>query len=595
MQARRLTRRLTLIAAGTAAAAIASQASAQPTDVVPGVTYERVAGGGQVTHVTRVDPSPLISFRPVPFNGTTARRGLLTTMMRQRLGSGAVAGVNGDFFNWDSGFPSGLFVQDGQFVNEPEATRSAMVLTSTGALMALQSAVQGTWQADPTPADPLVRQGGFVAANRPAERPSSDRTILYTSSFGDLTPRSADRVEALITLDAPGVIVPNRPIAGTVHSVRSGGGSGVAPRMVALTGVGTNPAARIGALTPGRRITLNPVLTNLPGDVVAAMGGGPVLVQNGQAVMNGDATGFTSGQVAGRSARTAIGQTAQGQLLMVVTEGPLEGSVGMTANEQANLMASLGAQTAIAMDSGGSSGMAIRERLVNRVGNGERAVANGLIVSYGGVQLTEPAAFISPNGDRVDDFTRVAARSAKEGAANIILRNASGKAVRLVYRGPLGPAGRIITLSHRLKVPAGRYTLVAQLRPTDGSTPTEHVRPLVIDPTLGHLRLRKVGPTAKRTLNIGFRLQSNARVTAVVRDTQGRSVKLVTRNRLLKRGPRTLTYDMLRHRKRLAPGVYTVTVGVRTNYGVKNELSARFRVTKPPKAPATPRAKAVRR
>lgn len=169
-RALRIPRRLAPLTAAVCAAAVAPLAVGAPTEVVPGVTYERVEGGGQVTHITRVTPSPLITFRPVPFSGATARRGLLTDMMRQRLGSGAVAGVNGDFFNWDSGFPSGLFIQDGEFVNEPEATRSAMVLTAGGALMALQTSVQGTWQADPTAADPVVRQGGFVNANRPAER-----------------------------------------------------------------------------------------------------------------------------------------------------------------------------------------------------------------------------------------------------------------------------------------------------------------------------------------------------------------------------------------------------------------------------------------
>jgi len=78
-------------------------------------------------------------------------------------------------------------------------------------------------------------------------------------------------------------------------------------------------------------------------------------------------------------------------------------------------------------------------------------------------------------------------------------------------------------------------------------------------------------------------------VTVTVRDAKARSIKLVMRNRLMRRGARTVTWDMLRYRKPLAPGVYTITVGVRTSYGAKNEVSARFRVTKPAKKPAKPR------
>ena len=570
----------TVIVAASCLAAAVSPALGARTQVAPGITYERVATGGQVIHITRVNRSPLITAQPTNFGRP---RGLLTSAVRARTTSGAVAAVNGDFFNWDTGVPSGLFLQDGRLVNEPEATRSALVFSQDGWMAALQTSVEGTWQAAPTTTDPAPAQFKFVNANRPADRDTSNRTILYTSDFSGVTP-TGSKTEALIKLDAPGVVIPNRSITGTVQTVRSGGGIGIAKGFAVISGSGTGPAARVATLTPGRRITFDAALPNIPDTAYSAMGGGPVLVVDGKAVMNGDANGFDSSQVKGRSARTAIGQTASGQLLLVVSEGPQEGRVGMTANEQASLMASLGARTAIAMDSGGSSGMVIRGKLVNSVGAGERAIANGLIISYAGVQLTEPAPLVSPNGDRVSDTTTIVARSVKEGTANIVLRRPGKKAIRLLYRGSLGPNGMTIPVGTGKAVPPGIYDVVAQLAPADGSAPTTDSRRLVIDDTLGSLSVRRAGKGAKQTLRTRFKLQRNARVTVQAVNAKGKVVRTLARNRALHRGWQTMNWNMRLGKRPLPPGTYTVRVTLRTTYRVTNQLTARFVALKAPAA-----------
>ncbi len=567
----------TVIAAVSALAIATATATAQRQEVVPGITYERVASAGQVIHVTRVNPGPNITARPTALGSP---RGRLTRAVQQRTGSGAVVGVNGDFFNWDTGIPSGLFLEEGRLVNEPEASRSALVFSRDGWMAAIQTQVEGTWVADPTDQDPVSREHRFVNANRPADRNTESRTILYTSDFGRLTPRGA-RTEALIRLDAPGVVIPNRPISGTVHSVSTGGASGIPPGFALITGTGSR-AANVARLTPGRRVTLNAVLPGIPDTAYSAMGGGPVLVANGQAVMNGDANGFSSSQVHGRSARTAIGQTRTGQILLVVTEGPLEGRVGMTANQQAELMKSLGARTAIAMDSGGSSGMVIRGRMKNAVRSGERSISNGLIVSYAGVQLTDPSPLVSPNRDRVNDTTTVIARSAKSGTANIVLRRPGRKAVRLLHRGPLGPGGTALRVGTGARLTPGVYEIAARHTPADGSSPTEHRRRLVIDDTLGSLSARRTGTGANQRLGVRFRLQRNARVTVQAVNARGKVVRVLARNRAMKRGVQNLSWNMRQGARPIPAGAYTVRVVLRTKYRQPNVLTKRFTALRAP-------------
>ena len=162
-------------------------------------------------------------------------------------------------------------------------------------------------------------------------------------------------------------------------------------------------------------------------------------MQDGVAI-TGVSEGFTSGQIGSRTSRTAIGQTADGTILLVTVEGPLQSSRGMTMVEQAELMASLGARTAVGMDGGGSALMSIRDSLVTPWAS-ERAISDAVVVSYSGVQLSAPAPFISPNGDGVAERTLTTARAPTKGTVRITLAHPNGRAVKMLYAGPLGPAG----------------------------------------------------------------------------------------------------------------------------------------------------------
>lgn len=83
--------------------------------------------------------------------------------------------------------------------------------------------------------------------------------------------------------------------------------------------------------------------------------------------------------------RTMFGQKANGNFILAVTDGRGEGSAGLTALEEANLMLSLGCINAVNMDGGGSSIMAIVRNgkviVFNSLENGyERAVGSMIIV-----------------------------------------------------------------------------------------------------------------------------------------------------------------------------------------------------------------------
>ena len=138
--------------------------------------------------------------------------------------------------------------------------------------------------------------------------------------------------------------------------------------------------------------------------VVDAIGGGPVIVRDGQPVFQA-LEDFSSSQIYPRNPRTGVGQLADGRLVFVVVDGRQRGySVGMTNFELAQMLVRLGAVTGTALDSGGSSTMAFNGNLLSRPSDpgGVRAVGDALTLFYYGVIAPQPTQpVLSPNGDGV--------------------------------------------------------------------------------------------------------------------------------------------------------------------------------------------------
>jgi hypothetical protein len=103
---------------------------------------------------------------------------------------------------------------------------------------------------------------------------------------------------------------------------------------------------------------------------------------------------FTPQQLAYRSSRTGVGQTADGRIVLVVADGRQPGySTGLTNFELALTLMRLGCVTASALGSGGSATMAFDGKLLSRPRGGrEGAVAETLALFYYGVYAPPLAA-----------------------------------------------------------------------------------------------------------------------------------------------------------------------------------------------------------
>ncbi len=111
---------------------------------------------------------------------------------------------------------------------------------------------------------------------------------------------------------------------------------------------------------------------------------GPALVEDGKVTVS-------AGEEVGRSMqsnpRTAIGEIDAGHYLLVVTDGRTSQSAGLSLQELAEVMQSLGAKVAYNLDGGGSSTMVFQGRVVNQpTTNGrsiqERGVSDIVYIGY---------------------------------------------------------------------------------------------------------------------------------------------------------------------------------------------------------------------
>jgi len=542
-------------------------AAGKATSIVPGISYKVVRRSGpQVLHIVTFRANALTRLAPAQASGSLTKRATLTDGMSARLAQGATAGINADYFDLATGTPSGILSVGTRLLASPEPARSALTIGAGGVLGVGRLALAGRYQRlDDTAATPFPIRT-FRAVNRPLPSTSSTGVVAYTPERGSATP-TGSVYEVVVALDGAGGLAVNGKVAGTVIAQVPGGGATIATGQVVLSGKNGSGTSIRNELPNGARVEIEAAIPGIGADAWGAVGGGPMIVQGGVPVAD-PGEGFTSSQMNGRTTRTAVGQTADGAVIMVVSEGPQQGVRGYTATEQGQMMASLGAVEAIGFDSGGSSLMAVgANQLIPW--SGERAIADMLVAYYMGAQLSIPADNrVTPNGDGVADSITLGAQSPVAGKTTVTIARRGGGYSSTPIDRTGDPAYTPVTIDPKaLGMKEGPYTVTATLTPSDGSAATSQKRILVVDRTLGALRVSSTGAKKNRKVVASFTLARGARVTVRVTSSTGRLVATLANGKRMAKGRRSVTWNGTAG-KALAPaGNYTVTVLATGPYG----------------------------
>ena len=114
-----------------------------------------------------------------------------------------------------------------------------------------------------------------------------------------------------------------------------------------------------------------------------AVGGGPVLLQNGEIkITNNEELKFAGKAINDKHPRTAMGYTKDGKLIILMIEGRNTVAHGATLGQEAKILQDLGCLEALNLDGGGSSCMLVNGKETIRPSDkeGQRAVPAVFII-----------------------------------------------------------------------------------------------------------------------------------------------------------------------------------------------------------------------
>jgi hypothetical protein len=345
------------------------------TQVAPGLTFTRIVERQRPrrTFVLAADLS-----KPLTFDVTLARTALPGAAKTSEIAkrAGALAAVNGDFSVLHAGRPVHPFAFDGQlaqsgpigpafavsrderhvFVDRPQIAIT-VTDTSSGRVFRLDRWNQGP----PAPGE----IAGYSPVGGTLEVPPDHACSVRLVPTGPAAPSSgSDGVDQDFTV--------GETACAESPMTRDGG-------VVLSAPPSTDEATQLLALAPGTPMHLHWTL-GWP-DVYDSVGGGPLLVADGQIAVSADcATSFCRA-----NPRTGIGVTANGRILLVVVDGRKpKWSVGPTIFGFARIMQAQGAVWALNLDGGGSTTMVVNGEVVNRPSDGfERSVSNAVVILPG--------------------------------------------------------------------------------------------------------------------------------------------------------------------------------------------------------------------
>jgi flagellar hook assembly protein FlgD len=504
---------LVATAAASAAQNRRTVISSTTTELMPGVTYTRevdLTAAGPVVLDVVTAPKPdgtVYSLAPVLSNHTLGDTAKLTTMENAAHARATTVGIDGDFFN-ARGEPNGILVQDGVLENSPNAGRTSLGIAADGTLQAAEVSFYGTWQRKLT----LNSRKGHFA--------------LFTPAYGAATPPETGPVAEAVFSSFPPAPA-GQDLTGSVSQIAHAGGTPIPRHGAVLVARGTDYVTQLENEAPvAQQVTVHLTLAPDWSELASAIGGGPLLVQDGKAVFANGET-FPPGFLQTRSARGAIGQLADGRIVFVTAEAGATGySAGLSSYDLARELVQLGAVTAVGLGSGPQAGMAFDGSLLTRPATGkEQGIADALVLSYSGVYASPVAPVFSPNGDGAGDTETLAYRLVRPATVTATLNGPNGATVpltsgaepvgvhTLVWDGTLASAPQ----------PEGAWTFTVTAT-DDRSVTTTAQRTFSLDDTLRSLTVKA---TSSRGESARFFLSRPADVVVRVERRNGVAVATI--------------------------------------------------------------------
>ncbi|HLI94779.1 MAG TPA: phosphodiester glycosidase family protein [Candidatus Baltobacteraceae bacterium] len=314
-------------------------------DVAPGITYGEyqllTQDGPLSLHVLAVDVhNPQVHVGTALSDEHLVSPGETVSSMASR--TGAVAGINGDYFDINqTNQPLNILIENGKLVRMP-MQRWAIAFDKSGTPQFAEFDVTAQAQLASGPI-PLTTINDWP--------PPGGGTVLITRDYGELHPADNVTAYSLQLVEGAPPFATYRVIGMTDSSVVEQPGYYLA--------IGPQAYGTFALPKPGDTFTVRGTATPDIGDIVTALGGGPLLVKDG--AWYADPDGPNKGEFLTHMPATSAGVTRDGTLLLFEIDGRQPAlSIGVLQPQLASLMIAFGVVNGMQFDGGGSSTMVAR-------------------------------------------------------------------------------------------------------------------------------------------------------------------------------------------------------------------------------------------
>lgn len=336
-------------------------------------------GGLQAAQYLHITPGADV--RPITWaGGTVFGASNINTMISRASDAGhnVLGGINADFFAFATGVSEGIYLSNGRLKSSHHG-RSAVFFNEDGSGFALNPSLSIRLQNLTNPGAGAV-QVPFFNKTRHSAWP-----VLYDHYFSNTTRTQTPGREVLFRVINGTPRIGGAMMLEVVQLSNAGGQTPLTAGYMTLSFDLRSPYLdQVDRFSPGDQVRLE-ITGNDPRlqEALWGVGGGDILVAGGQIT-----SGWDTG-IGGRHPRTAIGFARDGSVIFYTADGRQPGrAVGLTLQELAQEMISLGAYYVVNLDGGGSTSFSYRvpgsntATVQNRPSDGSlRGVSNTILLT----------------------------------------------------------------------------------------------------------------------------------------------------------------------------------------------------------------------
>ncbi len=286
----------------------------------------------------------------------------VATVSQTARSAGAIAAINGGYFNRNNQFPLGAIRINQIWRSGPILDRGIIAWNPNG-----------DWQFDRLTNQAAVLKDGTRIELKAFNSAYLQAGIAHYNKDWGLTYSSMTDGEVIATIRNGQVFTQTvAEKVGTIVPIA------IQDELLVFRSNRTGAAQfSIGTVVQIDR-TIAPTLNRFdPNNYQNIIGGGPLLLLKGQSVLNTANENFTPAFLKGRAARSAIAQTSNGQILFVAAQNSPD-SNGPTFAEFTQILQQIGAMNALNLDGGSSTTLYLGGQIVDRAPRSSASVHNAI-------------------------------------------------------------------------------------------------------------------------------------------------------------------------------------------------------------------------